>query len=253
MCSSVDRLFSLSSRLCTREHRRASNTRGVQHWSAHNIELKDMLNFGAVVLCWKYSTFRRSRDNLQLFQPWNSTLFLCSWRTRWVHFSLSGLKCAVGAHVLCRRWILNSPLSSLTPWATAKNDRGRSTVASQVFACRSTFVGVVLKSCLELMTEQLEKIAKDLPNGFLWGPNDQAEGLRRRFLDHEAPFGGSSPTEGEFYHVRASIWRSFLGVFSKVLEIRFALINWAGFRCVLGSDFCCKREGFYHQVETKTR
>ena len=142
-----------------------------------------MLNFGAVVLCWKYSTFRRSRDNLQLFQPWNSTLFLCSWRTRWVHFSLSGLKCAVGAHVLCRRWILNSPLSSLTPWATAKNDRGRSTVASQVFACRSTFVGVVLKSCLELMTEQLEKIAKDLPNGFLWGPNDQAEGLRRRFLN----------------------------------------------------------------------
>ena len=51
-------LFLLRSRLCTREHRRGSNTRGVQHWSGRNIELKDMLNFGAVVLCWKYATFR---------------------------------------------------------------------------------------------------------------------------------------------------------------------------------------------------
>ena len=76
MCSSGGSAFLLlRSRLCTREHRRVSNTRGVQHWSGHNIELKDMLNFGAVVLCWKYATFRRSCDNLQLFQPWSRALF----------------------------------------------------------------------------------------------------------------------------------------------------------------------------------
>ena len=181
---------------------------------------------------------------------------------------LSGLKCVAGAHVLCRLWIVNSSLSSLTPWATAKNDRVRSKVTSQAFGWRNTFVGVVLGVTKPnvvffgsthlllgaiLMSEQLEKIEKELQNGSTGGQNEQVEGLWRRLWDHEALFSGPSPPQGEFYHFQASILESVLGLFWKILEIKFASSNWAGFWCVLGIDFCCKREGFCHQFETKTR
>ena len=109
------------------------------------------------------------------------------------------------------------------------------------------------KSDLELMSEQFEEIEKDVQNASMWSRNDLFEGLCRRLWDREAPFCDPSPPHGEFYNFRSTILEVFLVSFLYILDITLASINWTGFWCVLGIDFCCKREGCCYQFETRTR